>query len=466
MADQPGPSSPPSFHSSSRVELDHSITVLGNPSPSPDEDQAREIREKLSTYGERLATTIVELLEARNTCKPPDTVNSYVKELATFREKKRLFVCCDGTWKNASGTIAPLTNVAKLARCVDRIGNDELGPTSELHDGSEPSTRFGLVRQLVYYSSGVGTQSSLAMDSGFSGATGHGMSLVHFQPKAITADLSCGKGVTANILSAYCFICNNYNFSSAMDDIILVGFSRGAFTVRCLAAFIDKVGLLRRKGLPFLRLLFDHWLRQKTDQLNIMAEALNPLRYTGVRIKVLAEWDPVSAMGLPFGFRTRKFSFIDDKVPDVVENAFVAIALNEKRPSFKPLLWKKAVRETTVKQCGFIGSHSDIGGGNADSGLSTVSLLWMISQITAACDTQFDSTTLLQFLTPLQSSLLGHERAVGPGTNRKLYLKNLSSTEGTPNHTTSCQGAVYLTYMKDTLPSLSLVCGWYRSIYL
>ena len=52
-------------------------------------------------------------------------------------------------------------------------------------------------------------------------------------------------------LDAYCFICNNCNGRSVLDEITLAGFSRGAFTARCLARFIKDVGLLRRSGLVF-----------------------------------------------------------------------------------------------------------------------------------------------------------------------------------------------------------------------
>ncbi|OCL14467.1 hypothetical protein AOQ84DRAFT_258435, partial [Glonium stellatum] len=198
---------------------------------------------------------------------------------------KRLFVCCDGTWQNASGTVAPLTNVARLARCVDRYGYDKLklpNVDSVKRGDIDPEEYAGVVPQLVYYSSGIGTQSALPFDKGLSGAI--------------------GKGVTSNILSAYCFICNNYNFASEMDEIVLVGFSRGAFTVRCLASFISEVGLLRRKGLTFLRILFQHWLLQETGPLKDKIDTLkkgpfNLLR--SAKIKVLAEWDTVSAMGLP-----------------------------------------------------------------------------------------------------------------------------------------------------------------------
>ncbi|OMP89336.1 hypothetical protein BK809_0006060 [Diplodia seriata] len=352
----------------------------------------------------------------------PHDMSSYMRELATRCEKNRLFICCDGTWKNASGTIAPLTNVAKIARCVDRIGRDSLELPDDENDfadgfSDQDNSRkwFGLVRQLVYYSSGVGTQSSLSMDSGLAGAT--------------------GQGVIANILGAYCFICNNYNFGSTRDEIILVGFSRGAFTIRCLADFISKVGLLRRKGLPFLRMLFDHWRRNETSELDKKATALDALRYTGVRIKVLAEFDTVSAMGLPLGFWKRELSFVEDEVPRAVDNAFFAFALDEKRPSFSPMLWRsKAHSKTIVKQCGFVGCHSDIGGGNPDAGLSTVSLMWMIARIKDTCLAEFDETALFQFITPLQSSFLRDENDVGrrvwPGTRRELFVENLSSTEG------------------------------------
>ncbi|PVH92738.1 hypothetical protein DM02DRAFT_266774 [Periconia macrospinosa] len=254
-----------------------------------------------------------------------------------------------------------MTNVAKLARCVDRMGRDDLKlPTiSDSRRDSESSPedetdhvvklkgRYGVVRQLVYYSSGVGAQSSLSIDSQFAGLT--------------------GKGVTANILNAYCFICNNFNFASTLDEIVLVGFSRGAFTVRCLANFISKVGLLRRQGLPFLRPLFRLWKRGETTKLNQMADVLTSLHLEGVKIEILAEWDTVSAMGLPLGFWKRELSSVQDdlnKVLEAVKNAFLAFALDEKRPRFKPMLWMNAPKAgTIVKQCAFIGCHSDIGGG-------------------------------------------------------------------------------------------------------
>ena len=106
--------------------------------------------------------------------------DSLMRNMVQYCEKKRLFVCCDGTWQNASGSVAPLTNVAKLARAVYRLGEDDFRVPEGDHDlnkewlsGAEHD-RYGIVRQLVYYSSGVGSESSSLFDSGYSGATGKG----------------------------------------------------------------------------------------------------------------------------------------------------------------------------------------------------------------------------------------------------------------------------------------------------
>lgn len=100
------------------------------------------------------------------------------KLIAESHEKKRMFICCDGTWQNASGTMTPLTNVAKLARAVDRLGRDVHVPAKMSvcyrERGNQGKTRFGLVRQIVYYSSGIGGQTALNIERGFSGLTGKG----------------------------------------------------------------------------------------------------------------------------------------------------------------------------------------------------------------------------------------------------------------------------------------------------
>lgn len=87
------------------------------------------------------------------------------------RTKKRLFVCCDGTWQNAASKKGYSTNVARFARCVDRLEPD--GYERTLKDGTEISDH---VMQVVWYSGGVGTYASLVSESMWSGFSGAGMS--------------------------------------------------------------------------------------------------------------------------------------------------------------------------------------------------------------------------------------------------------------------------------------------------
>jgi len=131
---------------------------------------------------------------------------------ASKRIQKRLCVFCDGTWQDGVNKTKPLTNVGTLARCLAPIDRD------------------GCL-QLVYYDSGVGTSASRL---------------------AQLIDGATGRGISAKIRNAYSFLSHNYNFDNfdrPEDEIVLVGFSRGAFTAQCLASFLSDAGLLRRQHL-------------------------------------------------------------------------------------------------------------------------------------------------------------------------------------------------------------------------
>jgi len=65
-----------------------------------------------------------------------------------------------------------------------------------------------------------------------------------------------GMGLDGDIREVYNFICTNYVDG---DDIILIGFSRGAFTARSTADMIASVGLLTPEGLDnFYRIFEDY----------------------------------------------------------------------------------------------------------------------------------------------------------------------------------------------------------------
>lgn len=59
-----------------------------------------------------------------------------------------------------------------------------------------------------------------------------------------------------DIREGYNFICANYVDG---DDIILIGFSRGAFTARSTADLIASIGLLNTEGIESFYLIFEDY---------------------------------------------------------------------------------------------------------------------------------------------------------------------------------------------------------------
>jgi hypothetical protein len=120
---------------------------------------------------------------------------------------KRIVICADGTW-NVRDQVDEETkkrrpsNVTKIARAV------------------LPQSADG-IDQVVYYDEGLGTGN--AVDK-FSGG-------------------AFGRGIEENIRQLYRFIV--YNYQSG-DELYFFGFSRGAFTVRSLAGFMNLVGLVQK----------------------------------------------------------------------------------------------------------------------------------------------------------------------------------------------------------------------------
>jgi uncharacterized protein (DUF2235 family) len=68
--------------------------------------------------------------------------------------KKRLIVCCDGTWNDSISTDSPLTNVARISRCIPGVSDS------------------GVIQVVSYYT-GVGSGTSRASNI-IDGMTGRG----------------------------------------------------------------------------------------------------------------------------------------------------------------------------------------------------------------------------------------------------------------------------------------------------
>lgn len=86
--------------------------------------------------------------------------------------------------------------------------------------------------------------------------------VIYYHPGAGTEEASLwarvlggmfGDGVPQDIAECYRFICDNHR---AHDELIFLGFSRGAFTVRSVAGLVCALGFLNRAGIEQLPHIF------------------------------------------------------------------------------------------------------------------------------------------------------------------------------------------------------------------
>ena len=271
------------------------------------------------------------------------------KSEALTSPNKRIIVCCDGTWNEpAEASEDPKdknepTNVLKFVRAV-----------SPLDDNA--------IAQIIYYDEGVGTR--WGVDRFLGGGLGTGLSL--------------------NVQEAYRFIANNYRKG---DHIFLLGFSRGAYTVRSLAGFIGAVGLLAKRYLAFAADAYELYRlpleKRKSSTLWDDYKKLEVLPPERVPIDFIGVWDTVGALGAPtplVGRWTRPWvSFHNTQLGDHVHHAYHALAIDERRRPFQPDLWTgKGANTKTVVQAWFPGVHSNVGSSYKDTSLSSIALNWMM----------------------------------------------------------------------------------------
>ncbi|WP_319468058.1 DUF2235 domain-containing protein [uncultured Pseudodesulfovibrio sp.] len=273
-------------------------------------------------------------------------------------DRKRIVVCCDGTWNSpdetSQGVPCP-TNVVRMAEAVK-------------------SSDKGGVEQKLFYDPGIGSSGGW-LQRCFEGATGTGMS--------------------KNILDAYRYLIHNY---TPGDELYFFGFSRGAFTARSLAGLIRNSGLLRPDAVDNIDKAYKLYRSRRKGahpkekeatlfRKTYAVEDITPIKFIGV-------WDTVGALGNPVWLSSPLSmlnSFHDVSLSSTIENAYQAMAVDEKRKNFKECLWvqpQPAPKKQTLEQVWFAGVHSDIGGGYPDVGLSDIALKWMVDKA-KSCGLEF-----------------------------------------------------------------------------
>jgi uncharacterized protein (DUF2235 family) len=308
---------------------------------------------------------------------------------------KNIILFADGTGNK--GGYTPDSNVYKTYNAI------KLHDARDLHDSPK--------EQITFYDDGIGTQKNKYL-RGLSGALGFGF--------------------RTNVCDLYEFLARNYEGEDKdkdKDQVYLMGFSRGAATIRALAGFIATCGLVKCRGPNGEKLdreilqarvkeAFKAYvkLRKKklqADQKKFIAKRNEYLKkqkdeeksHGIIPIKFLGVWDTVSSLGFPqkwditslgmfvlnalfmsldrlsewWIFRHRFYNY---ELTDNVEYACQALAIDDERTSFWPMVWNEKNRPSSlpVEQVWFAGMHSNVGGGYRRPGMANVALAWMMTK--------------------------------------------------------------------------------------
>ncbi|KAH8828621.1 hypothetical protein DL96DRAFT_1526362 [Flagelloscypha sp. PMI_526] len=292
-----------------------------------------------------------------------------------------------------------------LVLCFDGTG-DKFQNHSNVAEFFSMLKKNDPTKQMVYYQPGIGTYTSHKYLT----------SLATWASKLF--DMMWARSLDDHIMRGYEFIMQNYR---AGDRICIFGFSRGAYTARCLAGMIREVGVLPAWNYEQVPFAFKIYAKNDRKEAQWFKEDFS----IDVDIEMVGVWDTVASVGaIP---RTLPFTSSNT----IVKTFRHALSLDERRAKFQPNLWhtntedsavltpssgierrekpedpanqgfntesdmlkmepwkrnytKARDEDTNVKEVWFAGAHCDVGGGSVQGqprySLARIPLRWMIRE--------------------------------------------------------------------------------------
>jgi uncharacterized protein (DUF2235 family) len=257
-------------------------------------------------------------------------------------EMKSIIFCADGTWshpKDTNKVSETDTNVYKLYKAL-------------------PTT----ATQCPRYDDGVGADGSI---------------ISHVLGGAF------GTGLFNKVKEGYTKIAHDYLDG---DQIFLFGFSRGAYTARSVGGMLACCGLPATLTQQAIDDAFDTYRMRPQSPERATAQAALKTKYGNrpVTIAMVGVWDTVGSLGIPAAIGEVDpilYGFLDTRLSPSVKAAYQAVSIDERRKAFPPTLWEsEGVAGQTLEQVWFSGCHSNVGGGCSNSGLSDITMKWMLGK--------------------------------------------------------------------------------------
>ncbi len=212
---------------------------------------------------------------------------------------------------------------------------------------------------------------------------------IQWQSWRKSMDVIEGRGINRQIRRVYGFVASRYRPG---DRIFLFGYSRGAYAVRSLAGLIDQVGLLRSEHATERNIKLAYRYYERAGDSPIARVFRRKFCHVSAPIEMVGVWDTVKALGLrlPVAWRwtERAHLFHSHELGAHIRHGFQALALDETRVAFEPVMWRSQPGfDGVVEQVWFRGAHGDIGGQlvgfDAARPLANIPLVWMLERAEA-----------------------------------------------------------------------------------
>jgi uncharacterized protein (DUF2235 family) len=365
---------------------EHERFTSGDGSCAQEESKVRVQRVPLLKDAVDGAVANTMAAEARTATSSEHTPFERTLSANSSRPSKRLVVFCNGSWIGHELHVAgaPTSNIRQLANMVGEIQyKDSLTQETAIHpirihprilSRQEPTVRSGETRSSFPHKDITShAENTPSIIAGYQEGVGLNRNFLDY-----IWDSSTASSIEAECISVYRFIVEYY---TADHEIWLFGFSRGSFTVRCLAGMINNCGIIKRSleytedeiqalCVEVFRTYKSHLPGDKPhsdkcehfkSNLDRVWQAKRPIRFMGII-------DTVGALGIPclnqsVGFHRAPHEFFDQQMSSTVQHVYHAVALHDRLCIFQPCLVfsSKGEKQVEVNQRWFPGTHYDVG---------------------------------------------------------------------------------------------------------